>query len=127
VFRRDLSTQKPDKFDTVIGKDAEIKGTISCSSGLRVDGKLEGQVIGTGDVVIAEGAVVTANVEARNVLVAGELRGNLHASGRLEISQKGSLIGDICVGSLIIAEGGKLEGKSEMKVDKAKQPKNSDT
>lgn len=127
MFRRDSTTQKPDRLDTVIGKDALFKGILTCETGLRVDGRIEGEIQSSGDIVIGEGALVVANVHARNVLVAGEIRGNLKSTGRLEITQKGRVSGDINVNSLVIAEGGMLEGKSEMKTGEVKgsEPKAS--
>jgi cytoskeletal protein CcmA (bactofilin family) len=114
MFRRDDGQERPDRLETIIGKDAEVKGTITSATGLRIDGKMEGQIVNSGDVIIGESAVVVADINGRNVIIAGQVQGNLSASGRLEIAPTGRVVGDIVTGILVITEGGHFEGKSEM-------------
>lgn len=102
----------PDHVDTVLGKGTHLQGTLASGGSLRIDGRLEGEVVGEGDVFIGQGAVVVATVKARHVLVAGELKGDVEAEGKLEIHSTGVLRGNIKVGSLAIAEGGVFEGNS---------------
>lgn len=114
MFRRDSTADKPARLETIIGKDAEFKGTVSSPTGLRIDGRLEGLIANAGDVIVGEGAVVVGDINGRNIMVAGEVRGNVKAADRLEITRTGRVLGDISTSVLVIAEGGKLEGRSEM-------------
>lgn len=103
-----------DKMDTIVGKDTEIKGTIIANSGLRIDGKMEGEIHNKGDVVVGKGARVRASIKARHLTLAGDVEGNVDLSGKLEIESTGRLKGDIKVASLIIADGGFFDGSSKM-------------
>ncbi len=105
---------KPDFLETIIGKDSEFNGTVSSAAGLRIDGKMQGQVLNSGDVIIGDSAEVTADVKGRNVVISGLIRGNVEASGKIEVTATGRVEGDLKTGVLIIAEGGKFTGKSDM-------------
>ena len=107
-------TKNIEKVDTVIGKDTEIKGTVSGSVTIRIDGRIEGEINVEGDVVVGETGKIVADISARNVTAAGEITGNINASGKLEIVEKGKVRGDIKVISLVISDGGIFDGKSEM-------------
>ncbi|MEW6243809.1 MAG: polymer-forming cytoskeletal protein [Bacillota bacterium] len=104
----------PEKVETIVGKDAELRGTIISSSGVRIDGKVNGEIESSGDLVIGQGATVEASVKARHVTVAGTLRGNVTAEGKLEITQTGKLFGDVKVGALVVIEGATFQGTSSM-------------
>ncbi|MCL4425855.1 MAG: polymer-forming cytoskeletal protein [Firmicutes bacterium] len=106
--------QADDKVDTIIGKETVIKGAVLARANLRVEGLVEGDIKGQGIVVIGEGAQVKGNIAAKAVSLSGQVTGNIEAQGRLEITTKGRLQGDIKVEQLIIEEGGIFQGKSEM-------------
>ncbi|HEX6987894.1 MAG TPA: polymer-forming cytoskeletal protein [Bacillota bacterium] len=103
-----------DQVGTVIGKETEIKGTLGGKGSLRIDGRLEGEVDFSGDLYVGEGARLTANVRARSVTVAGEIRGNVHAEQRVELLASARVFGDIHTKKLIIGEGALFEGSSIM-------------
>lgn len=101
-------------MDTVIGKETEIKGTLTSSGVIRIDGKVEGEVTHKGDVIIGETGHVAANISARNVAVGGSVQGNIEAAGKLELLPTARVAGDVKVGSLVISEGAVFRGRSEM-------------
>jgi len=98
--------------ETVLAQHTTFEGKLKSEGSLRFDGELEGELIVNGDVVVGEHGNVRGNIQATNVIVAGKVFGNVDTKGRLEILASGRVHGDICVGSLIIDEGGVLEGKS---------------
>lgn len=100
--------------DTILGKDVHFDGIIKGKGILRVDGKLSGKIIQNGDVIIGEGGVVEADIEARHVSVSGTVQGNIEASGLLQIYSNGRVSGDIKVQSLFIGEGAIYKGSCEM-------------
>lgn len=104
-----------DKVDTVIGKDTEFTGTLRAKGVIRVDGKVEGEIITHGDVIIGETGKIIGDIKARHVTLAGEIHGNAIAHGKLEIISTGKLFGDIEIGSLVINDGAVFDGKCEMK------------
>ena len=103
-----------DVVDTMIGKDAVIKGTIEAKGMVRVDGHFEGDIRTDGNIVVAEGAYVLAAVRGRNLIVAGELYGNADVTGKLEITSTGKLLGDIKLDTFVIGDGGIFKGNCTM-------------
>lgn len=107
-------TVSAEKIETVIGPTADFNGHLKSDGGVRIDGAFEGLIETAGNVIIGEGAKVLADVTARNVSVAGSVKGNITANGRLEILATGRVWGDIQVASFLIDEGGVFRGQSLM-------------
>lgn len=103
-----------EKIENVIGPTANFNGHFKADGGIRIDGVFEGIVETAGNVIIGEGARVMADITARNVSVAGVVKGNINATGRLEILSTGKVLGDIAVASFLIDEGGIFRGQSVM-------------
>jgi cytoskeletal protein CcmA (bactofilin family) len=103
------------KLDTIVGRETEFKGVLTSSGIIRIDGRVEGEVIHKGDIAIGETGTVNASIKARNVTIAGTVTGNVDAAGRLELLPTARLFGDITVSALVISEGAVFRGGSEMK------------
>lgn len=117
VFRRKEKEEVNfEKIETLIGSGTYFQGVISSQGAIRVDGKFTGEIKTQGDLVIGDSGLLEANVEARNVLVAGEIKGNIVAQGKAEITPTGKIIGDIKVKNLIIDEGAVFKGTSLMDI-----------
>ena len=99
-----------------VGHSLSIKGELSGSEDLTLDGQMEGQV-NLPDHLLTVGAqaAVKANIAARAVVVKGTVTGNVTAKEKLEIQASGTVTGDVISPRLVIAEGGSLQGKVEMK------------
>lgn len=104
-----------EKIETIIGANVVFEGRLSTEGSVRIEGQLQGELSAKGDVVIGETGRIKANVQARHILLGGEITGNVRTGGRLEIGSSGRLIGDVEVASLIIEEGGLLQGNCKMK------------
>ena len=116
MFKKDIaSSGEPDKVSTIIGVGTEIKGNLKATGGIRIDGRVDGEVHHDGDLVVGEEGVVEAVIKTRNMTVAGEVRGNIEASGRVELVATGKLQGDIVVNALIINEGAVFDGHCQMR------------
>ncbi|MDP3488356.1 MAG: polymer-forming cytoskeletal protein [Bacillota bacterium] len=115
-----------DRVDTIIGAGTVFVGDIHVKGTLRIDGRVEGKIECSGDVVIGEGGVAETAVQARNLKVAGVLKGNATASGVLEITDTGKLFGDIEVGKLVISDGALFQGQCTMKVEAPPYPEKKD-
>lgn len=102
------------KLDTIIGQGASITGTVKTEGTLRIDGKLEGEINVAGDLIIGETGVVDANIIAQNVSVAGSVKGNIRASGKLDLLASGKISGDISVNDLAVSQGAILQGEVSM-------------
>ncbi|TYP57420.1 bactofilin family protein [Thermosediminibacter litoriperuensis] len=114
-----------DRVDTLLGKGTEFKGTVKASGVLRVEGRIEGEIESSGDIIIAEGGVVNAQIKARNAIVAGEINGNMILIGKLEIKSSGKVLGDLKVEGITIEDGAVFEGRCEM--SREKKPKTQKT
>ncbi len=106
-----------DRIENVIGPTATFIGELKCDGGVRIDGVFEGNVETMGNVIIGETAKVVADIVGRNVSISGAVKGNITATGRLEILSTGLVWGDIDVASFLIDEGGIFSGRSEMPVE----------
>jgi cytoskeletal protein CcmA (bactofilin family) len=114
MFGKSEAPIRQGAFETLLGKTIDVKGTVSSKGSLRIEGIAQGNILSEGDVAIGEGAKVTADIEAENVTVAGEVTGNVKCRGRLEVLVKGKINGDISARSLVVSEGALLNGKLVM-------------
>ncbi len=104
-----------ERVDTIIGKGTEINGNIKAEGLIRIDGRFEGGLESSGDVIVGEGGLVKAEVKGRHLTIAGEVNGNIYLSGRLELTSTGKLLGDISVDTIVIRDGGLFKGQCEMR------------
>lgn len=108
------TNDSPVRVETIIGKGTSVTGNLYCKGSLRVEGHVEGgEVVAAGDVYVGQGGHITANVKGRNVVIAGEIKGDVDAKDKLEIVPTGTLVGDIKMAILVIEDGATFRGKSE--------------
>jgi cytoskeletal protein CcmA (bactofilin family) len=94
-----------------IGKSLVIKGEVTGSESLYIDGRVEGSINLAGNrVTVGRNGVVSANVNAREIVVLGKVRGNLTASDRVDIRSDGSLTGDVVAARISIEDGAYFKG-----------------
>ena len=94
-----------------IGRSLVIKGEVSGSESLFIDGRVEGTINFPGNrVTIGRNGVVNANINAREIVVTGKVRGNLVASDRVDIRNEGSLTGDVVAQRIAIEDGAFFKG-----------------
>jgi cytoskeletal protein CcmA (bactofilin family) len=107
---------KPAEGSTVIGKSVVIRGELSGNEDLYIDGDVEGTVtLPEGRLTIGPNAHVRADVHSREVVIFGQLTGNVQATGRVELRQSANVKGDILAGRLSIEESAVLTGRVELK------------
>jgi len=94
-----------------IGKSLVVKGEVSGSESLFIDGKVEGAINLPGNrVTVGRNGQVAANISAREIVVLGKVRGNCQASDRVEIRSEGSLTGDVIAARISIEDGAFFKG-----------------
>jgi cytoskeletal protein CcmA (bactofilin family) len=104
-----------------IGKSVVIKGELSGSEDLYVDGTVEGTIQLQGNnLVIGPNGHVHAEVNAKGVVVAGKMEGNIRASDRVELRKSAVIVGDIVTQRIAIEDGAYFKGKVEIQKDGAK-------
>jgi cytoskeletal protein CcmA (bactofilin family) len=105
-----------------IGKSVVVKGELSGSEDLYVDGQVEGSITLRGQsLTIGPNGRVRANVEARNVILHGQVDGNITASDRVELRKSASLKGDISTARIAIDDGAYFKGTID--IQKAEAPR----
>jgi cytoskeletal protein CcmA (bactofilin family) len=94
-----------------IGKSLVVKGEVSGSESLYIDGKVEGSINLPGNrVTVGRNGQVAANVMAREIVVLGKIRGNCQATDRVDIRAEGSLTGDVIAARISIEDGAFFKG-----------------
>ncbi len=109
------SNEKPcNTIDTLVGARTELKGDIVFSGGLRVDGKIRGNITSSGEenstLVLSENGMITGDVTVPHMIINGKVNGNVHASGRIEVQPKAEITGDLIYKVLEIAAGAVING-----------------
>jgi len=106
---RPVATTTADQ--ATIGKSLVIKGEVTGSESLYIDGRVEGSINLSGNrVTVGRNGVVSANINAREIVVLGKVRGNLTASDRVDIRSDGSLTGDVLAARISIEDGAFFKG-----------------
>jgi cytoskeletal protein CcmA (bactofilin family) len=104
-----------------IGKSVIIKGELSGSEDLYVDGQVEGNIELAGNrLIIGPHGQVRANVNAKGVIVQGKLDGNIRASERAELTKSAVVTGDIGTQRVAIEEGAYFKGKVDIQREAVK-------
>lgn len=103
-----------DELETLIGKSTKINGSIDLAGTLRIEGVFEGDICSAADVVVGETGTVNADIKGRNILVAGTIKGNVEATGKIEMTKSGKILGDIKTSKLILEEGALFKGNCQM-------------
>ena len=98
-----------------IGKSVQIRGEVKGSEDLLVDGVVEGTItLSESRLTVGANAKVQANVSARDVVVIGNLNGDINATGRVELRAGANLTGDIRAARLSIEENAMFSGKVDL-------------
>lgn len=114
-----------------IGKSLTIKGEITGSEMLYIDGHVEGSVsLPNNRCVVGRNGHVGANISAREVVILGKVNGNINATDRVDIRNEGSLTGDVVAQRISIEDGAYFKGgidirKPSTKEGEAAKPANS--
>jgi cytoskeletal protein CcmA (bactofilin family) len=99
-----------------LGRSLVIKGEVSGSESLYVDGRIEGKIsLPENRVTIGRNGTVQANITAREVVVMGKVSGNIDCSDRVDIRSEGSVTGDVTTQRISVEDGAVLKGGIEVR------------
>lgn len=105
----------PSTASARLGPSLHVKGEISGSEDLHIDGSVEGQItLEDRKLTIGSTAKLTADVSAREVVIYGNVKGNLRAKDRIEIKKDGSVVGDLTTARIMIEDGAYFKGSIEI-------------
>jgi cytoskeletal protein CcmA (bactofilin family) len=111
---RPLLPAQPVGFETVIGTNCSIDGDLSSDGNVRIDGTFSGTLDIKGNVLVGETAKINADIDARNISIAGAVRGNV-TGNKVQLLRTGRIWGDINAIALTTEEGAFIDGKITMK------------
>jgi cytoskeletal protein CcmA (bactofilin family) len=100
-------------FETVLGRNSVLEGSFRCSANVRIDGVFTGSLEVSGNMLIGETARITADINARNISIAGTVNGNVNGR-KVQILRTGRIKGDIRATALTTEEGAFIDGKITM-------------
>jgi cytoskeletal protein CcmA (bactofilin family) len=105
----------PDRATGWLGASLRVKGEISGTEDLLIDGPVEGSIhLNDRKLTVGKTAKVTADINARDVVVYGYVKGNVHARGRVEIKKDGYVVGNLTTAQIMIEDGADFKGTIEI-------------
>ncbi len=117
-------TDASNDFPTTLGADAVFKGELTFEKGMRILGRFEGEITSGGQLTIADGASLIGNAKAGTICIDGQVKGNLNATAKVQLSSSARLEGDLETTRLEVTEGAVLIGRCVVGVNgDAKQTK----
>ncbi len=119
----DPTDQRLDNLASLIAPGLVIEGTIEGIGLVRIAGRFKGKVSLKGDLTIEQGAHISGEVRAENVVLKGKVEGNIHATSRVQLLEAGVLIGYLKASSLTVAAGSRMRGKVEFGWDEPEAEK----
>lgn len=115
MAQEDSQVNQPSAGASRIGSGLSFRGDIAGGEDLVVDGRVTGTIdLGPHDLAIRQGGRVEADVRARNIVIHGELVGNVVASERAFISETGRMIGDVVAATVSVLAGAQFKGAIRM-------------
>ena len=101
-------------FDTILSSDINFSGTLNFEKPFLIRGRLSGDIIARGLLVVDEEAVVEANINASRVVVRGSVKGNVTASEKVEVTITGKLTGNVTAPEIFMETGCVFNGRCTM-------------
>ncbi|HEX6136049.1 MAG TPA: polymer-forming cytoskeletal protein [Casimicrobiaceae bacterium] len=117
MFKRDKPAGAQKRIDSLIGAGTTVHGDVVFSGGLRIDGRVEGNVATAdgqpGTLVVSEQARVDGEVSVSHVVINGTVNGPVRADDYLELQAKARIAGDLCYRRLEMQTGAVVQGRLE--------------
>jgi len=104
-----------ENLSTIVGKDSVFTGDMEVKGTLRVDGKIKGRIICDETVSIGATGEVEAEIDAKMVIIAGTVIGNIRTSEKIEMQAKAKVLGDVSTKNIVIEQGAIFHGSCQMK------------
>ncbi|MDR3020631.1 MAG: polymer-forming cytoskeletal protein [Treponema sp.] len=102
------------EFDTILSPDIDFTGTLHFEKPFLIRGKVSGEINASGLLVIDENAVVNANIHALRVLIRGQVKGDVTAVEKVEVTVTGKLSGNVTAPEIYMETGCVFNGRCTM-------------
>lgn len=106
---------------TILTNGCHFSGKLYCKGSTRIGGRIDGEIISEGLLILEEEAVVNADIQADEIVVQGKVQGTVKAHSRVELSASCTFSGDVATPSLVIEEGARFNGRSTMEPEASAQ------
>jgi cytoskeletal protein CcmA (bactofilin family) len=101
-------------FDTILSEDIDFSGTLNFEKPFLIRGKVSGDIAARGLLVVDEGAVVHANINASRVIIRGQVKGDVRADEKVEVTITGKLEGNVTAPEIFMETGCVFNGRCTM-------------
>ena len=101
---------------TLLAKGVHLKGEIRVEGTVRIDGRLEGEIHTKGQVIVGEDGLVQGTIAAGTVVSSGRIKATVTAVERVQLLKTAVLIGEVHAPVLMMEEGAKMQGTTDMGV-----------
>ena len=108
-------------FDTILSKDISFSGTLNFEKPFLIRGRLSGNIVARGLLVVDEDAVVEANINASRVVIRGSVKGDVTATEKVDVTITGKLVGNVKAPEIFMETGCTFNGRCTM-TDKISKP-----
>ena len=112
-----------DSLNSTIGEGSSFEGKFYISGSLRIDGKFEGEIKTDDELVVGESGKVKTNIEARSVVVAGTVVGNIVAREDVKLLETAKVLGDVIAPAISIQRGVIMQGSIKITGNGKKDPR----
>lgn len=114
MLKKGSGTPEQSEITAFLGKGTEFKGVLSFEGTIRVDGKVEGEIVSKDTLIAGDGAILQGEVSVGTLILSGKVIGNISAGQKVHILAPANIQGNIKTPKLIIEEGVTFDGKCEM-------------
>lgn len=115
-------SNESDKVDTVIGESVIIDGPVFSKREIRIDGIVHGSVTTKANLFIGPDSVVDGDIQAKDVTICGKVKGNVFAKGRVIVTSKANVSGNMSMDQLVVDEGACFNGRCSMQSSSKSTP-----
>ena len=114
MFKRGRKSPGRNGLTAFIDEGSEIEGKYTFSGTVMLNGKFKGEIVSNDTLIIGEKGVINADIRAGQVLVSGEVVGNVQATERVELKRTARVFGDVEAPIIVVEEGTLFEGHCRM-------------
>ncbi len=108
------SNQSQGRLNSILGDSSQMTGAMQIQGSVRIDGEFDGELVASETIVVGRTGLAKAELEAREVVVAGRVHGKLIGTERVELQEGAHVEGEITTPSFIIADGVFFNGSCSM-------------
>jgi cytoskeletal protein CcmA (bactofilin family) len=118
MLKKGSGTPEQAEITAFLGKGTEFKGVLSFEGTIRVDGKVDGEIVSKDTLIASDGAFLQGEISVGTLILSGKIVGNINAGQKVHLLAPANVQGNIKTPKLIIEEGVTFDGKCEMAGEK---------